>query len=365
MITIRETPGFPETYPLSRLGKREELLFFDIETTGFSGQNTRLYLIGCVYYENDCWNLVQWFVDKGTSEKEVLTAFFQFIKRFNTVIHFNGDGFDIPYLLKRCSYYGLPFDFSGVKSVDIYKKIRPYRNLLNLVSMKQKSIEEFLGVKRTDALTGGQLIDVYRNYLLTRDTSLLQLLLLHNADDLRGMPGILPILNYSDCLENSFLFEGLSLLSPGGGSDRENPCLKLVYRSEYTLPVPFKKTSSIACLEAEKGLLTVTLRLYDGELKYFYPDYKNYYYLIYEDEAIHKSVAEYVDKEARKKATAKTCYTRQRGRYLPQYSPMYEPVLSLSCKDRITYFPYEEKRFEDQEFTNGYLRHLLHYLCKS
>lgn len=27
MITIHETPLFPETYPLDRLGKREDLLF--------------------------------------------------------------------------------------------------------------------------------------------------------------------------------------------------------------------------------------------------------------------------------------------------------------------------------------------------
>jgi len=46
MITIEKEFEFQETYPLSRLGKREELLFFDIETTGFSGVNNMAYLIG-------------------------------------------------------------------------------------------------------------------------------------------------------------------------------------------------------------------------------------------------------------------------------------------------------------------------------
>ena len=157
MITIHETPLFPETYPLDRLGKREDLLFFDIETTGFSGEYSNLYLVGCVYYEGGRWNLVQWFADTVSAEKEVLVTFFEFLRRFPIVVHFNGDGFDIPYLLKRCRAYDLPYDFSGVTSLDIYKKIRPYRNLLGLESMKQKAIEQFLGVGREDIYSGGQL----------------------------------------------------------------------------------------------------------------------------------------------------------------------------------------------------------------
>ena len=50
MITIDKEFLFEESYPLSSLGKREELLFFDIETTGFSGDYHQVYLIGCVYF---------------------------------------------------------------------------------------------------------------------------------------------------------------------------------------------------------------------------------------------------------------------------------------------------------------------------
>ena len=41
--------------------------------------------------------------------------------------------------------------------------------------------------------------------------------------------------------------------------------------------------------------------LLEGTLKYYYPDYKNYYYLPLEDEAVHKSVGVYVDRPAGKK----------------------------------------------------------------
>ena len=65
-----------------------------------------------------------------------------------SLIHIYGDGFDIPYLLKCCRRLDLPYNFDCIKSVDIYKKIKPYRKLLGLENMKQKSIEQFLGLAR-------------------------------------------------------------------------------------------------------------------------------------------------------------------------------------------------------------------------
>ena len=83
------------------------------------------------------------------------------MKRFRILVHFNGDGFDIPYLLKCCRRLGLNYDFDSIISLDIYKKIKPYRKLLGLENMKQKSIERFLGVSREDKCSGGELIQVY------------------------------------------------------------------------------------------------------------------------------------------------------------------------------------------------------------
>ena len=47
---------------------------------------------------------------------------------------------------------------------------------------------------------------------------------------------------------------------------------------------------------------------------------KEYFYLPAEDTAVHKSVASYVDKEFRQKATKDTCYIKQNGDFLPAYS---------------------------------------------
>ncbi len=57
-----------------------------------------------------------------------------------------------------------------------------------------------MGVCREDKYNGGQLIEVYKDYLATRDEFLYNLLILHNEDDLKGMPSILPVLYYHDFL---------------------------------------------------------------------------------------------------------------------------------------------------------------------
>jgi hypothetical protein len=62
--------------------------------------------------------------------------------------------------------------------------------------------------------------------------------------------------------------------------------------------------------------ITVTVPVYNDTLKYFYKDYKNYYYLPAEDTAIHKSVAAYVDNEHKVKATKDTAYTKVTGYFI-------------------------------------------------
>ena len=38
------------SYPLSLIGHLEDILFVDIETTGFTARNSCLYLIGAIYF---------------------------------------------------------------------------------------------------------------------------------------------------------------------------------------------------------------------------------------------------------------------------------------------------------------------------
>lgn len=373
MKTIQHPVALTNTYPLERIAPLESILFFDIETTGFSGDISNLYLIGCTFYQKETanWHMIQWFADTKDSEPDLLTAFFTLLKGYSTLIHFNGDLFDIPYLLKRCRHYHLDYDFSQVTSIDIYRKIRPYKKLLGLKSLKQKSIEQFLGIDRTDRCSGGQLIEVYEDYLVSHDQFLYDMLILHNEDDLKGMPLILPILSYPDMLEQPSRLSARRILHPQEFSSEsgllpdtamtDSPVLELVYENPCSVPVPFQISSSLGSLSVSGSQIICQIPLYEGELKYFYPNYKDYYYLPCEDTAIHKSVGEYVAREARIKATAKTCYTRKSGLFLPQLpdAPLWQPVFQMEYKAKIAYAAYTEALLSDPETANTYLHQLL------
>lgn len=99
--------------------------------------------------------------------------------------------------------------------------------------------------------------------------------------------------------------------------------------------------------------------LYHGELKYFYPNYKDYYYLPAEDMAIHKSVAAYVDKNHRTQATAATCYSKKSGCFLPQYQELFSPALKLERQDKISYFELTEAFTNSRENLKTYVMHFL------
>ena len=358
MITIEKTISLEISYPISRLGDPESLAFFDIETTGFSASFHSVYLIGVLFPSRDGFRFLQWFADTPDAEPEVLASFFSFLENSSVLVHFNGDTFDIPFLKKRAERFGLPAPFERVKSVDIYKRAKPWKKILGLKDLKQKSIEGFLHISREDQYSGGQLIEIYQEYLKTREQSLLSLLLLHNEDDLKGMPALLPVLSYPDFFSQEF---SLCKICPPA---KDKPVFQLVLegRPELSLPVPLTAVSP-DCPDyeifAEKNRLTLSIRPYEGVFRHFFPNCKDYYYLIYEDTAVHKSVGEYVDRQARKKATRETCYTKKEGSFLPQPSPLITPEFKRSWKEKDFFFEMTPGCLADPEKRNAYIKEIL------
>ena len=59
--------------------------------------------------------------------------------------------------------------------------------------MRQKDQENATGLFREDLYSGGELIEVYKKYLLSGDEHLLEILCLHNKEDVEGMLKLLPL----------------------------------------------------------------------------------------------------------------------------------------------------------------------------
>ncbi len=306
-------------YPMEQLlysqktYKKEDFLFFDIETTGLSADISSLYLIGCLYYKNGEFYMKQWFADSYDCEKEMIDAFFEEVREHKVLLHYNGNGFDIPYLEKKIAALGLDYSFDLIDSIDLYKAIRPYKKILKLPNLKQKTMEEYLLLHREDEYSGKELINVYGDYMKKHfkredNKKELSLLLLHNAEDLKGMVALLKLCYYIDLFKKKHEIVDLSL-----DENILSATLSIGYELDHTI----KYNTEGLSIETDGNLLYLHLLVFKGELKYFYPNYKDYYYLPAEDMAVHKSVAEYVDKAFREKAKKANCYSKKTGVFLP------------------------------------------------
>lgn len=330
-------------------------LFFDIETTGFAAKTSQLYLIGAACYreQDNSFCMMQWLNETGQEDAAILNEFLNFARPFSTLIHYNGDGFDIPYLKETAKKHDLHYSLSHTNSFDLYKQLRPCSKLLALSHIKQKNIEKFLGIQRKDKKNGGELITLYKTYLKHPCEDLQSLLLLHNAEDVAGLIRILPILAYPLACSGHYKVTRLSL---------EENTANLQLSLDYTLPKRVSCGKGNLLLTAHKKECTFHLPIYTGELKFFYPNYRDYYYLPLEDTAIHKSVAFYVDKEYRTQAKAATCYSKKSGLFLPQPEPVISPYFKLEYGDHITYFEITEEQLQDYEGMQSYANSLFHYL---
>ena len=289
-------------YDLKNISPLGEVLFFDIETTGLKKETTGLYLMGCGYFDGEDYCIKQWLSEGALDEREILEEFAVFAGGFKTLIHFNGDGFDIPYVTYKMEYYGIDFSFDSFVSFDIYRQVKPCKKLLGLSRMGQKAIEEFLKIKRDDEMDGGRLIPYYFDYERTGSGEAERLLLLHNHDDVLGMLGLCGALSYADLYAGRFSFKSVRRLDGF-----------LVLELALASPVPRSVEISLAngtILCADGSLFQISLPITEGDVKVPVADYKNYYYLTEEDTVIHKDLGRFVEARYRKQAKAETAWAR-------------------------------------------------------
>ncbi|TAH75156.1 MAG: exonuclease [Anaerolineaceae bacterium] len=374
MITRQFPLDFTLDYPLDIEYGTSKIAFFDIETTGFVAETTYLYLIGCIYLKNTSLHMIQWFSEDIREEALLIESFFDFIKDYDLLIHYNGLGFDIPYLSKKIEILQLDYSLKDIQSLDYYKKISPIRKIFKLDNYKQKTIEAFLKVKREDTFGGGELIEVYQSYLgkkqienlkksrahISNDLAsidkvsdadkLLNSLLLHNEDDLKGLVQISPILYYCDLFIKPFQ------IIQAGVDDK-----KLIIRLEYDFNFPIRVNfgNDFIYISAYENSALITIDIYEGELKFFYDNYRDYYYLPDEDRAIHKSLAIYVDKDYRVKAKPSNSYTKKEGLFAPQYHALISPYFKKEYNDKITFVEIHTDFLLQEQNLTDYIRHIL------
>ncbi len=284
----------------------------DIETTGFSARYASIYMLGLLYIQDGRCISEQWLCEKDSDEYELLYKFNQLLEDKKILYHYNGDQFDMPFIKKRMALYNLkchPYE-----SIDLIKLVRPYKKRLGLDNLKLKTIEAYFGYHRDDPFSGGDLIEVYKAYTLSHDKQSLDVLLLHNYEDLLGLMEVLDHLPLFDLLDK---FKNRNQPIDLFYSTMDNG----IYCGRFKVPdtVTSKLIHPLFSVTIAGGILEILVPVLVDHLRFYFPDPQNYYYLAEGDYAIHKSVGQFVAKSHRVQATRANAYIKKEGFFLPAH----------------------------------------------
>ena len=347
----------------------EDALLYDIETTGLNPKASQLYLLGVLLFHKENSEFIQYFAESVRDEEEILEQFFQLCKTKRVLISFNGEGFNNRFIEPMAKSYGkLPLHLN-LKQLDLFKLIRKRKKFYGLESCSLKSCERFLGIHREDRCSGGELISVYQEYLQDKGSEKKNMLLLHNREDIQNLPALFSFLAYENIFQgnvhfqraellvrdemkekndnhqkdNSLQIKDLELGERQNSRTTEKLCLRFSLPS--SVPVPLTLTPKNFLLEIKETSLCLTVPLYQGELCYFFKDYKDYEFIPSEDRVVHKSLAAMYPKEMREKAKASTAYQKMKASFLPVFQEG-DKVFKKTYQDKNCFIPFQENTFE-------------------
>ena len=198
IINESKIDDFKKNNPLFK-----ESLFFDIETTGLNPKNSKIVMIGVMYLENNSFNLKQLFSEEN-SEKQVIYEFLALLKKKKYIITYNGNSFDLKFIKHRSKYHNLQLSLENKCLIDLYSIFRKNSNRFKTKNLKLKTMEEFLGINRKDNISGKDFIRLYNSYLLKPKIEYLELMWLHNYEDVVNLPELFSNYDYLDNINVSY-----------------------------------------------------------------------------------------------------------------------------------------------------------------
>ena len=339
--------------------------FFDIETTGLSARTSNVYLIGLMRKEGNDTVLTQYLCESLDEEKEMLETFVSALREDETLIHYNGAGFDIPYLNKKFKHYSIAFEIIPEKTRDLYKELLHFKKYFPTDNIKLKTMEAAAGFAREDKYDGAELIKLYSTLLgrfrLASITgkkededsanSLLREILLHNSDDIEGLYDIYLKTNIQAALSGYLDF-----------SPEITPFELILSYNVPLFPLDLELAFSGVNLGNNAHGCEISIPVKETTLKYFFPDYRNYTYVIDRDMCMHNSVVSGISKDNKKKCTKETAYIKKAGRYIPIPAAMVDSLggyglhlFKESYEDKIFYAELKDNR----EFFKEYAKYIL------
>lgn len=159
---------------------RENLLFFDLESTGLgSSEQVYPFLIG-ICSQATGPTLTQFYATTPADEPEVLAEFIRFAQG-KTLVSFNGKSFDLPLIMRRAEKYNLTHDLRHAKHIDLYHLIRRIypEKPARLIDAETR----LLGFARQNDIGGAEVAQAYFESLRFGEKGFKEKILSHNAWD--------------------------------------------------------------------------------------------------------------------------------------------------------------------------------------
>jgi uncharacterized protein YprB with RNaseH-like and TPR domain len=184
-------------------------LFIDLETTGLSGGTGVIpFLIGLGYYRDDRFHVTQFFLGDLAEEERMIQEFGRFISQMNfqSIITFNGKGFDMPLLETRFILHRQPLSLSGLPHLDfLYSARSLWRHKHESCRLYHLS-REVVQADRAEDIPAAEVPWRFFQYLQTGNFEVIEPVLYHNQEDILSLLGVIIVgsIIFSEAGEEGF-----------------------------------------------------------------------------------------------------------------------------------------------------------------
>ncbi|MGQ9603270.1 MAG: ribonuclease H-like domain-containing protein [bacterium] len=165
-----------------------EIIFLDLETTGFSC--CPLFLAGMLSQKSNGWIVEQVIARDYSEEAAIIKAIDHSLSGFTNCITFNGKSFDIPYIRERAKYHRLDFSPPLGHFDLLHHARRKWKS--KLPNCRLRTLEYYiLGKRYFENIESWEVPCIYHEFVHTSDARRLIGVLRHNLLDIVSTAGIL------------------------------------------------------------------------------------------------------------------------------------------------------------------------------
>jgi uncharacterized protein YprB with RNaseH-like and TPR domain len=169
-------------------------LFIDLETTGLSGgSGVVAFLVGLGFYRDDKFYVAQFFLGELAEEEKMIQELGQFFSQMNfqSIVTFNGKGFDMPLLETRFILHKQPFILSELPHLDFLFPARSLWRHKHENCRLYHLAREVVEADRSEDIPSAEIPWRYFEYLNTGNFELIEPILYHNQEDILSLLGVI------------------------------------------------------------------------------------------------------------------------------------------------------------------------------